>query len=855
MIIRVDDGANWDDQSIAVTITNVNEAPIDQYAVPSVTNANILGYYSFTSANNLGRDDAGDNQPMTLFGSPTQTTRPGGSGAIDLSGGQYGNIASMTTGGAMTIAGWMRFDSTSVNGFERVVDLGQANSGGIGNIYIARLGTSNDLTFTIEKNGVYTHRATLTNGITNGTWMHVAATVDASGNMTLYVNGTAAATATGVAPDVGVRTNHFVGRSNFAVDGAFDGAIDDLIITNGAMSAANVSALYQQTGGFTVAENSANATFLGTVLATDPDASNTYTFSLTNSAGGRFAIDSTTGQITVANGSLLDFETTTSHSITVRVTDQGGLTYDESFTIAVTNTNDAPILTPYFPTLPLTEDSAPYSNTVAALLGTSVSDPDPGAVEGIAVTSISGSIGTLEYSLNGTNWITVGSVSSTSALLLRETDYVRFSPNGQNGGALSITYRAWDQTSGTAGSTANTTTNGGTTAFSTATDTVTVTTSSINDAPTITNGYTYSMTTVNEDTTSAGVAASTILTASSWADVDTGAVNGLAITGKTGNGTWQYSTDGTTWNAFGAVSSTSALLITSSTQVRYVPDGNNGETATFTYKAWDQTSGTASTNGTANYATTASSGGTTAFSSNNATASMTITSVNDAPVLGYIGTQGLPATNEDTTSSATLVSDILLTGLRTDADSSALSGIAITSVTATGTFQYSTDGVTWTNFGAVSSTNALLLTSTSRVRFVPDGNNGESASFIFRAWDQTSGTASINGAPGYANPGAGGGTTAYSSQTSTVQITVTSVNDAPTITNGATYTLTGTDENTTSSGTLASAILTGTSWADVDTSALSGLAITGKTGNGTWQYSTDGTTWNSFGPSAPPMRC
>ncbi len=117
VVVRVSDGTFSDDQSIAVTITNINEAPIDQYAIPSVTNANILGYYSFTSANNLGRDDAGDNQALTLFGSPTQTTRTGGSGALDLSGGQYGNISSMTTGGAMTIASWIRFDSTSANGF------------------------------------------------------------------------------------------------------------------------------------------------------------------------------------------------------------------------------------------------------------------------------------------------------------------------------------------------------------------------------------------------------------------------------------------------------------------------------------------------------------------------------------------------------------------------------------------------------------------------------------------------------------------------------------------------------------------------------------------------------------------
>ena len=47
----------------------------------------------------------------------------------------------------------------------------------------------------------------------------------------------------------------------------------------------------------------------------------------------------------MANGSLLNYEATTNHSVTVRVTDSGGLTYDETFTINVTNVNEAPTIT------------------------------------------------------------------------------------------------------------------------------------------------------------------------------------------------------------------------------------------------------------------------------------------------------------------------------------------------------------------------------------------------------------------------------------------------------------------------------------------------------------------------------
>src|SRR5262245_38978862 len=51
-------------------------------------------------------------------------------------------------------------------------------------------------------------------------------------------------------------------------------------------------------------------------------------------------------------------------------------------------------------------------------------------------------------------------------------------------------------------------------------------------------------------------------------------------------------------------------------------------------------------------------------------------------------------------------------------------------------------------------------------------------------------------------------------------------NDAPTLTNGATVTLTGTSEDSPSSGTTVNSLLTSAGWADADAGALSGLAIT-----------------------------
>ena len=58
-----------------------------------------------------------------------------------------------------------------------------------------------------------------------------------------------------------------------------------------------------------------------TALATDADG-DTVTYSLDDDAGGLFTIDANTGEVTVAGN--LDYETATSHTITVRATSTDG---------------------------------------------------------------------------------------------------------------------------------------------------------------------------------------------------------------------------------------------------------------------------------------------------------------------------------------------------------------------------------------------------------------------------------------------------------------------------------------------------------------------------------------------------
>ena len=87
--------------------------------------------------------------------------------------------------------------------------------------------------------------------------------------------------------------------------------------------------------GFQVAENIDDTAVIGTVKATDTDGDK-LTYDISNNENGLFKIGEDSGEITLADGKNLDFETTDGHTITVTVTD-GTNTVEIEVTIKVTN--------------------------------------------------------------------------------------------------------------------------------------------------------------------------------------------------------------------------------------------------------------------------------------------------------------------------------------------------------------------------------------------------------------------------------------------------------------------------------------------------------------------------------------
>ncbi|KAA0172978.1 hypothetical protein FNF27_05469 [Cafeteria roenbergensis] len=84
---------------------------------------------------------------------------------------------------------------------------------------------------------------------------------------------------------------------------------------------------------------------VGTVVARDVDADDLLTFAFfgDGNKAGHFAIDASTGAVSVASLDI-DRETTSSYSIGVRVSDAGGLVDERQLSVLVNDVNDAPVL-------------------------------------------------------------------------------------------------------------------------------------------------------------------------------------------------------------------------------------------------------------------------------------------------------------------------------------------------------------------------------------------------------------------------------------------------------------------------------------------------------------------------------
>lgn len=438
-----------------------------------------------------------------------------------------------------------------------------------------------------------------------------------------------------------------------------------------------------------------------------------------------------------------------------------------------------PTLSPVF----ATPGSVPPGTSVGALLGNALSDPDPAARKGMAVTGLTVVAGGKWQFNTGSDWRDFPAVSINNALLLREGDLVRFLPSTAAGstttGTATITYQGWDQATGTFGTQVNLSgATGGSTAFSSAQETASVNVLLSNRSPVLVPTGNRTLPSIAEDTSdSRGASVSEIL-GSTATDADAGTQLGIGVSALGGNGSWQYSLDqGATWQSFPALSVNNVLPLRGFDRLRFVPSLNFNGQSTIDYFAWDEFSGRAGT--VISRVAPVPSGHQSSFSSASDRARISVTALNDAPTIASGVTSWLNPIAANTAFSGnggTLVADILGQA-DSDPDVGALRGIAVTGTTGSGTWWYQNNG-SWRS-GSASDSFAWLLKSTDRVQFVPASNMTGTATITFRAWDQTTGQEIQGIWANVATPDKFGGTKAYSAQKQVGTIFVGSVGAAP----------------------------------------------------------------------------
>jgi Ca2+-binding RTX toxin-like protein len=123
----------------------------------------------------------------------------------------------------------------------------------------------------------------------------------------------------------------------------------------------------------TIAENSAINSLVGNFSSTDPNALNTFTYSLVAGTG-----DSDNDLFTIQNNQLqtnaiFDYENNNTYTIRVRTTDQGNLFYEKPLTINITDVNEIPT------NITLSNNTINENQSIGTTVGTlNTIDPDQG---------------------------------------------------------------------------------------------------------------------------------------------------------------------------------------------------------------------------------------------------------------------------------------------------------------------------------------------------------------------------------------------------------------------------------------------------------------------------------------------
>lgn len=366
------------------------------------------------------------------------------------------------------------------------------------------------------------------------------------------------------------------------------------------------------------------------ITITIPTASSPPNFDLVFAGGTLTAFTGITlnvGQTTVTDMGTLN-ATFSGKTLTVNLsftTNGGNIVFD--FTSSAGNTN--PDVTGLPATRSFTEDTQASFDISASAFSDAESPNITVTLTASAGTFGLAASGSVTLGGNGTGTITIAGTPANVNTYLDTPSNVTYTPASNANGSPAATVAV--------------TANDGEGSGNVALGTINVNVTAVNDAPTFTGGATLSA--VNEDTSAPAGATITSLLNANFSDVDTGnTFAGVAVTASAANsgteGKWQYSTDsGSSWFDVGSVSTSAALLLSSTTTLRFLPVANfNGTPGALTIFAVDNSAATTFTSGSTRqtFDTTADNL-TSKVAATGVALGTSITSVNDAPTLTATG--------------------------------------------------------------------------------------------------------------------------------------------------------------------------------------------------------------------------
>ena len=302
--------------TMTIDVTAVNDAPV---AVDDTITA--TEDTTFTSTINLDANDTNVDSDSFSVVAGTFTTSQGGS-LVLASDGSYtytpatnfngtDTVNYTVTDGSLTDIGTLTITVNAVED-EAMISGDTSGTGNEGTVINGDMdatdadGLTDNTYFSISADG------------TNG-----AATIDAETGIWTYTS----------------TNSNWFGTDSFTVTITDDegGTTDQAVSIT--INNVNDIPIYHDTN-FVISENTANGTSIGVAAASDIDSGDTLTYAIiSGNTNNAFAINSSTGEITVNDSSALDYETNPLFDLTVQVQDDGVGLFTDTATVSI-NLND-----------------------------------------------------------------------------------------------------------------------------------------------------------------------------------------------------------------------------------------------------------------------------------------------------------------------------------------------------------------------------------------------------------------------------------------------------------------------------------------------------------------------------------